>query len=36
MRHEATLRGEFPYLGVRHDTQVWAVIAPDWTGMAAT
>ena len=27
---EGTLRGDFPYLGVRHDTQVWAMIAPDW------
>jgi ribosomal-protein-serine acetyltransferase len=36
MRHEGTLRAEFPHLGVRHDTQIWAVIAPDWTGTPAS
>jgi ribosomal-protein-serine acetyltransferase len=36
MRHEGTLRAEFPHLGVRHDTQIWALIAPDWTGTPAS
>lgn len=27
---EGVLRGAFPYGGVRHDTQVWAVTAPEW------
>jgi ribosomal-protein-serine acetyltransferase len=35
MRLEGTLRGEYLYQGVRHDTQVWALIAPDWTGTPA-
>ncbi|UQU62136.1 GNAT family N-acetyltransferase [Couchioplanes caeruleus] len=30
MTLEGTLRGEFAYGGVRHDTQVWAVTAPEW------
>jgi RimJ/RimL family protein N-acetyltransferase len=29
MRHEATLRQNFPYRGTRHDTQVWALLADD-------
>ncbi|MGA5302783.1 GNAT family N-acetyltransferase [Nucisporomicrobium flavum] len=29
MTLEGTLRGEFAYGGVRHDTQVWAVTAPE-------
>jgi ribosomal-protein-serine acetyltransferase len=29
MRHEATLRSSFPYAGVRHDTQIWALLAED-------
>ncbi|MEV4708430.1 GNAT family protein [Actinoplanes sp. NPDC049316] len=30
MTLEGTLRGEFAYGGTRHDTQVWAVTAPEW------
>jgi ribosomal-protein-serine acetyltransferase len=30
MTHEGTLRSEFPYRGVRHDGQVWAITAPEW------
>ena len=30
MTLEGTLRGEFAYGGVRHDTQIWAVTAPEW------
>ena len=36
MRLEGTLRGENPYQGVRHDTQIWALTAPDWTGTPAS
>lgn len=27
---EATLRQNYPWKGVRHDTEIWAVLAPDW------
>lgn len=27
---EGTLRAAYPWRGVRHDTQIWAVLAPDW------
>ena len=30
MRHEATLRADFPWRGVRHDSEIWAVLAPEW------
>jgi len=36
MRLEGTLRGAFPYQGDRHDTHLWALTAPDWTGTPAT
>ncbi|GAA3351856.1 GNAT family protein [Amorphoplanes nipponensis] len=29
MRRDGVLRGEFLYRGVRHDTEVWSLIAPD-------
>ena len=29
MRLDGTLRSEFPYRGVRHDTQVWSLIRDD-------
>jgi ribosomal-protein-serine acetyltransferase len=29
MRLEGTLRASFPYRGVRHDTQIWALVAGD-------
>ncbi|WP_433720770.1 GNAT family N-acetyltransferase [Actinoplanes sp. CA-051413] len=29
MRLDGVLRGEFLYKGVRHDTEVWSLIAPD-------
>ncbi|BCJ48676.1 N-acetyltransferase [Actinoplanes sp. NBRC 14428] len=32
---EGVLRGEFPYRGVRHDTQLWAITAPEWTARAS-
>jgi ribosomal-protein-serine acetyltransferase len=31
MRHEATLRADFPWQGVRHDSDIWAVLAPEWS-----
>ena len=27
---EGTLRSSYPWRGVRHDTEIWAVLAPDW------
>jgi len=27
---EGTLRENYPWKGVRHDTEIWAVLAPDW------
>ena len=29
---EGRLREEFEYLGVRHDTQLWAILATEWHG----
>jgi RimJ/RimL family protein N-acetyltransferase len=31
MRLDGVLRGSFPYRGVRHDIQVWSLLAPEWT-----
>ncbi|MET0414402.1 MAG: GNAT family protein [Actinoplanes sp.] len=31
MTLDGTLRAQFPWKGVRHDTEIWAVLAPDWT-----
>jgi len=36
MRHEGTLRGEYLHQGIRHDTQIWALTAPDWPGTPGT
>jgi RimJ/RimL family protein N-acetyltransferase len=33
MHLDGVLRGEFPHHGVRHDTQVWSLIAPDRAGL---
>jgi ribosomal-protein-serine acetyltransferase len=30
LTHEATLRENYPWKGVRHDTEIWAVLAPSW------
>ena len=35
MRLDGVLREQFPYRGVRHDTEVWSLLAPEWTGRAA-
>ncbi|WP_308208438.1 GNAT family N-acetyltransferase [Paractinoplanes aksuensis] len=32
MTHEGTLRANFPWQGVRHDSEIWAVLAPEWSG----
>jgi RimJ/RimL family protein N-acetyltransferase len=36
MRLDGTLRGGFLYRGVRYDTQVWSITAPDLTGDGRT
>jgi ribosomal-protein-serine acetyltransferase len=36
MRLDGVLREEFPYRGVRHDTEVWSLLAPEWAGPAGT
>ncbi|MEV0153009.1 GNAT family protein [Micromonospora sp. NPDC050686] len=33
MRLDGTLREQFRYQGVRHDTEVWSLLAPEWTGL---
>lgn len=30
MRHEGTLRENYPYQGIRQDTEIWSVLAPEW------
>ena len=30
MRLDGRLRGVVPWQGVRHDTEIWSMIAPDW------
>jgi ribosomal-protein-serine acetyltransferase len=32
LTHEGTLRANFPWHGVRHDTEIWSILAPEWTG----
>jgi RimJ/RimL family protein N-acetyltransferase len=32
MRLDGTLRQSYPWQGVRHDTEIWALLAPDWAG----
>lgn len=32
MRRDGVLRGEFLYNGVRYDTEVWSLLAPEWLG----
>ncbi|GII76281.1 N-acetyltransferase [Sphaerisporangium rufum] len=32
MRLDGVLREEFLYQGVRYDTQVWSLLAPEWPG----
>ncbi|MBM2622834.1 GNAT family N-acetyltransferase [Actinoplanes sp. LDG1-06] len=35
LKHEATLRANFVWKGVRYDTEIWAVLAPEWPGIEA-
>ncbi|MFF3000437.1 GNAT family N-acetyltransferase [Streptomyces sp. NPDC057950] len=35
MTRDAVLRESFPYRGVRHDMEVWSVLAPDWRATRA-
>jgi RimJ/RimL family protein N-acetyltransferase len=30
MTKEGVLRESYPYRGVRHDMEVWSVLAPEW------
>ena len=34
MRLDGVLREQFSYRGVRHDTEVWSLLAPEWVGRA--
>ncbi|WP_127501758.1 GNAT family N-acetyltransferase [Actinoplanes solisilvae] len=33
LTHEGTLRANFPWQGVRYDSEVWAVLASEWSGL---
>jgi ribosomal-protein-serine acetyltransferase len=33
MRLDGVLREEYLYLGTRHDTEVWSLLAPEWPGL---
>ncbi|WP_030421660.1 GNAT family protein [Streptomyces sp. SCSIO 75703] len=35
LTREGVLRESFPYRGVRHDMEVWAVLAPEWRAARA-
>ncbi|MFC8277071.1 GNAT family N-acetyltransferase [Streptomyces sp. NPDC057271] len=30
MTYEGTQRQNYPYRGIRHDTEIWSVLAPEW------
>ena len=30
MTCDGTLRASYPWKGVRHDSEIWSVLAPDW------
>jgi RimJ/RimL family protein N-acetyltransferase len=32
MRLDGVLRSEYLHNGVRHDSEVWSLLAEDWTG----
>lgn len=34
MKLDGVLRERFPHRGVRHDTEVWSLLAPEWLGRA--
>lgn len=31
MTLDGTMRASYPWKGVRHDSEIWAILAPDWT-----
>ena len=31
LKREGTLRAAYPWKGVRHDMEIWAMLAPDWS-----
>ncbi|MEV0597020.1 GNAT family N-acetyltransferase [Nonomuraea cavernae] len=35
MRLDGVLREDYLYLGVRHDTEVWSLLAAEWAGLSA-
>jgi len=35
MRLDGVMREDYLHLGVRYDTEVWALLAPEWAGLAA-
>ncbi|MFF8954390.1 GNAT family N-acetyltransferase [Streptomyces sp. NPDC014894] len=35
MRRDGVLRESYPYRGVRHDMEVWSVLAPEWRARRA-
>jgi RimJ/RimL family protein N-acetyltransferase len=36
MRQEGVLREEYLHLGVRHDTEVWSLLATEWAGIQSS
>ncbi|MFC9427940.1 GNAT family N-acetyltransferase [Streptomyces sp. NPDC056987] len=36
MTRDGVLRRNYPYRGVRHDTEVWSVLAPEWRARPRT
>ena len=35
MSREGVLRENYPYRGVRHDMEIWSVLAPEWRAARA-
>ena len=35
MTRDGVLRESYPHRGVRHDTEVWSVLAPEWRAARA-
>jgi ribosomal-protein-serine acetyltransferase len=36
MRLDGVLRAEYLYRGIRYDTEVWSLLAPEWRGISGT
>jgi len=32
MSLDGVLRGNYPYRGVRYDSEIWSILAPEWPG----